>query len=99
MTEEEAKQKWCPFARAGITVDVPSGDRPAAAVNRPHPKAPVQFTACHASVCMAWRWELGAIPGTSGGAFVGNDEQGAPARGYCGLAGMRPEFLGRALSD
>jgi hypothetical protein len=45
MTEEEAAQRWCPFARV-----------PATAVNRvpggqAHPAA-----RCLGSGCMAWRW-------------------------------------------
>ena len=40
MTEEEAKTKWCPFARNG-------GE---AGCNR------LQSTECLGSACMAWRW-------------------------------------------
>ena len=54
-TEDEARMKWCPHARA-VEMD---GDEPAtgypvgnrSAVGRGHP-----FCRCIASDCMAWRW-------------------------------------------
>jgi hypothetical protein len=49
MTEDEAKTKWCPFAR------IADGE-PSVAVNRPEPYGDVPH--CLASFCMAWRWAL-----------------------------------------
>lgn len=55
MTEEEAKTRWCPFARVG------SGQSGLGSMNRdgmPSPHAPDVVTLgplCIASACMAWR--------------------------------------------
>ena len=48
MTEDEAKDKWCPFARVSET-----GGR-SVAINRDAEPWPT----CVASKCMAWRWRL-----------------------------------------
>lgn len=45
MTEEEARQKWCPFARCGDT----------AGCNRNGSEFELK-PYCIASDCMAWRW-------------------------------------------
>jgi hypothetical protein len=47
MTEQEAAEKWCPFAREVM-------DDPHPAANRAYDGDPV--TKCIASRCMAWRW-------------------------------------------
>lgn len=51
MTEEEAKTKWCPFARVDST-----------AANRPNPGPNCDVTAgwppCIGSACMAWRRDV-----------------------------------------
>lgn len=69
MTEEEAKTKWCPFARsfywAGTEVNgqavsvnryVSEGDE---GDGKPHaiPTTPHADCLCIGSACMAWRWE------------------------------------------
>ena len=47
-TIEEAKQKWCPFARVGGV---------GAAVNRPYLMSDVKDKAnCIGDTCMAWQW-------------------------------------------
>lgn len=55
LAEEEAKTKWCPFARtpnyAGTTVS---------AINRNLHGEPLQTSLCIASQCMAWRWHWAA---------------------------------------
>lgn len=48
LTEDEAKTKWCPLARATNCGELP------VAVNRIG-KAPDNDCRCIASVCMAWR--------------------------------------------
>ena len=72
MTEEEAKTKWCPFAR------IPDGE-PVVAVNRPEPYGDVPK--CLGSFCMMWRWQddpTGAQP---------PDGPEPNMTGWCGLAG------------
>ena len=46
MTEADAKQRWCPFARSEY------GDH---AVNREPNGSPDRGALCLASACMAWR--------------------------------------------
>lgn len=53
MTEEEAKQKWCPFARVIDVIDEGQQSAVGAAVNRFSPHEPA--TPCLGSGCMAWR--------------------------------------------
>jgi hypothetical protein len=48
MTEEEAKQKWCPFVREATLSDLPAAQW--VATNR-HEKS---FPKCAASKCMMW---------------------------------------------
>lgn len=92
MTEDEAKTKWCPFARVGtsshpgypaINRDVEGGVRTEEA------------SRCEGSACMAWRWRRYAdderIPNgvwvdPTGAAAVGAKGNLKPI-GYCGLAG------------
>ena len=59
LTEEQARQKWCPFA----TTTSLSGGR--IFDTRGESKG---FTLCIASACMAWRW---VNPNTSSLGFCG----------------------------
>jgi hypothetical protein len=73
MSEDEAKRKWCPFARAwdgqgASTNRIASGD-----LNIPGPRSDCN---CIASKCMAWRWTRAVT------------EDGDPCC-YCGLAGAQ----------
>jgi len=84
MIEEEAKTKWCPFARVvGLFSEYGAPQETLASGNRfgaPHTFAPPelqQATRCIASECMAWRWSR-------------KDFRNLPREewyGYCGLAG------------
>ena len=66
MTEDEAKTKLCPTASVpGVT-----GGRNRDAYGYAEPKAH-----CVGSVCMAWRWNIGAGSGQP------------MTTGFCGLAG------------
>lgn len=53
MTEEQAKAKWCPHARAS------NEQESAVAVNRSAVNKPDRDCFCIASACMAWRWNDG----------------------------------------
>ena len=106
MTEEEARQKWCPFARDMLSA---GGNRMAyggGAEDEPESEdCARQFAAemaaahpCIASDCMAWRWgecygratELEA-KGYRGEAAQKNP-RGQTRPGYCGLAG-KPDHV------
>jgi hypothetical protein len=74
MTEEEAKKKWCPMVRTGLTMGM--------AVNHhvdmtPGGQGVHDETRCIASDCMMWRQYV--VP-------IGKKDEFA-AGGYCGLAG------------
>lgn len=54
MTPEEARTKWCPFARV---VYHDAAHQPVAVGNRPVEENFLwQHTRCLADACMAWRW-------------------------------------------
>lgn len=81
MTEDEAKTKWCPFAR------IHDGDPPVS-VNRPEPYADVPK--CLGSFCMAWRKTGVAKVENRRGQMVDRDIDGTGRwhyEGFCGLAG------------
>lgn len=97
MTEDEAKTKWCPFARVLID-DGDGGHRTSA--NRlemggePGPDLDWPTPRCIASECMAWRQTvtvaktIGGEPLQSGRAYITADIETVTTRvGYCGLAG------------
>ena len=75
MTEQEAKLRWCPFARVMMH---DTADRPVAGcagINRdPENNLPLAVR-CIASDCMAWRWV--------------KHQENPPEKklGCCGLAG------------
>jgi hypothetical protein len=81
MTEDEAKTKWCPMVRTGLTAGM--------AVNH-HVSGDVdEQTRCKASECMMWRWEQhyirNSITFTETNGTVTSDWP-KPTDGYCGLA-------------
>jgi hypothetical protein len=90
MTEEEAKTKWCPFARPVVAreqdgkvhIDAASPVHNRYSMDVGQFKIPSGAT-CAGSACMAWRW----LP------KAGTDENDQPKyyagswHGYCGLAG------------
>ncbi len=81
MTEQEAKTKWCPFARVG------SEQSGLGSLNREAKyNDAVAHARCIGSACMAWRWTERRTPAgqnPAGGSFNAYGED----RGYCGLAG------------
>lgn len=72
MTEDEAKKKWCPFARLAISnrPNTPSLNR---ILDVDDPSIIENLTKCIGSDCMAWRVER----------TYSNGRQDC----YCGLAG------------
>jgi hypothetical protein len=95
LTETQAKTKWCPHARIGVSA---SQGGPAS-INDPRCE-PEHRANCIASECAMWRW----IP-TNDTVYVGSAPvqlengrfelrpqyaQVPPSQGFCGLAG-RPE--------
>lgn len=94
MTEEEAKKKWCRFARA-------NNNNETAGVNR-YRHGPDPECTCLASACMAWRWH-GVLSGgkrhtSPEAAYAAQNPDIPPASGgmnegdiplgYCGDAGQ-----------
>ena|SRR3569833_914816 len=93
VTEDEAKTKWCPFARRAVLVRdtetkqltgvVASGNRFVRSANNPR---------CIASACMAWRGrQTTEFSSRAEAAFRRDGRRLSPGPGdmdgYCGLAG------------
>lgn len=57
MTEDEAKTKWCPFARVMVTADSDGADGGL--------RGPIAV----GSACMAWRWKEFPVAGSQPYAF------------------------------
>ncbi len=76
LTEDEARAKWCPYARSWAPPD-----EGGAGGNRVTRGKPDQDCLCIASDCMAWR---DARPAWN--ATMQPSERKTP-RGYCGAAG------------
>ena len=81
MTEDQAKQKWCPFVRAGVATtagETNSAINRVGLANQGSDKIntyPIGM--CIASDCMAWRVsQMYNLEGTE-----------MMSHGYCGLAG------------
>ena len=62
MTEDEARKRWCPFARSR-SMEYATEDSGRAMVARIGPGEEHPSTFCIASACMAWRWHRGVPPG------------------------------------
>ena len=78
VTEEQAKTKWCPFARVPVeteTLEWVVGNR----ANQTGPGGLYKGSKCIASQCMAFR----LIPIEP----YADSSDPPPKRGYCGLAG------------
>jgi hypothetical protein len=97
VTETEAKEKWCPFARVGIHAANRSYDdvdeelpsawfRPTEPSNEGNPNE----AHCIGSRCMMWRWvpsDPKELPHRYSFNEAGKPEriENDPTRGYCGL--------------
>lgn len=92
MTEDQAKEKWCPFARVPLTNvrnEIESGSP---VVNRCTDGRINSSVLCIGSACMAWR-KAGQIGIGPNGERRDLDLDGLTRwvdEGFCGLAG-RPE--------
>ena len=71
MTEDEAKTRWCPFARLNDG---------AGNYNRCGPAANLE---CIGSACMTWRWSAYVTRSTN----EATTKEPKIDSGYCGLAG------------
>jgi hypothetical protein len=78
VTEEDARSKWCPFARVAIGVGPIGGSTTGYTVfNRATTVGEAPLNAmCLGSACMAWRVRAAA-----------DGKGGWKGDGYCGLAG------------
>lgn len=94
MTEQEARQKWCPFVRMTVKPStmlekmVVGNNRGQAGSE----KGDVVSTACIASDCMAWRvkWSTEQLEARNRSWFGGKpwpEGLSDVPDGYCGLAG------------
>jgi hypothetical protein len=80
MTEQEAKEKWCPMIRFQIGPDNAAWQG-VAYTNRGEEMRPPESVRCIASECMMWRWSI--VGATVNGVYDDN----YPVEGYCGLGG------------
>lgn len=97
LTEQEAKQKWCPQARVVPAImrdghmvrsaDVPAHNR-VQEQGIPDDEQPTTHAAmnCMGPACMAWRWETRVTPVQ----HLEIDPVEKTGRGWCGIAG-KPE--------
>lgn len=80
MTEDEAKGKWCPFARGSYYATT--------SVNRDQCGAAWGGAQCLANGCAAWRWawsdDWREVEGSDG---LASQRLPSSTHGYCGLAG------------
>lgn len=80
MTEDEARQKWCPFARVAYPESISGCNVINRLYNTPSP-GPCR---CIASGCMVWRWEIRNVEPPEGEILL---PEKSDEEGYCGLAG------------
>lgn len=81
MTEDEAKTKWCPFARLATPDGGVNRWKQSLPEDEPYALNPVPCR-CIGHACMAWRWQ--EVSGPFPSAVEVLEE---PPYGYCGLAG------------
>lgn len=86
MTEDEAREKWCPDARYAGQDDDGGANRwkQNLTADEPHALNPIPCR-CIASQCMAWRWQNLTRHYPWGSVNVGGSND--PRKGYCGRAG------------
>ena len=86
LSERQAREKWCPFARTAAFECQTATSESAATFNRPWIENAMSKDdcSCVASECMAWRWYEPATYDVDTG------KEMSPAVGFCGLAGHFP---------
>lgn len=102
MTEDEAKTKWCPFARSLVVMREKGTETILSSVtanrwtgNVAHTPSPETQPRCLGSDCMAWRWEVnhdGTFNMMLSGPTLEVEERvpnfvQSATEGFCGLAG------------
>lgn len=93
MTEEQAKAKWCPFARVGSLGGMRSGWNRPESESFGHRERIGGENHCIASACMAWRWRTERNPAYRPIAAWPEPTNTPPSHitsethGGCGLAG------------
>jgi hypothetical protein len=84
LTEDEARRRWCPFARSlAMLRSAP------VAVNR-HGDSLVPGSYCIGSACMAWRTAETPELTLADDAFLKRSKRRVANTGFCGLAGRTP---------
>lgn len=89
MTEDEARRKWCPMVRTGLTAGMAVNHHVGSRHDSPQAGDVHDETRCIASDCMMWRWgtETGwpdGVPQTLGNLT----NMVSSINGRCGLAGQ-----------
>ena len=100
ITEDEARQKWCPLARVWAAGEMhPNGANRFVSDSdhtpEKHTEAFVKGTTCMASACMAWRWDWeNARTREISRKGEGMEVVTQPTHGYCGAFGHpEPAFI------
>lgn len=91
MTEDDAKGKWCPFARENIETKLTSDATDTPTGNRFENNGFIVQSCCIGSDCMMWRstkmqFRDNATKALSDKDLTGNGRW-VSVEGYCGLAG------------
>ena len=88
-TEDEAKQKWCPFTRVYDSFDGSAATANRGIGGRPEPDE--GNTRCIASGCMAWEWVMEVPPSADNYEFITvSMPQPSTTVGDCGLKRRTP---------
>lgn len=82
VTEEQAKEMWCPAVRAGD-----EGIADDAGQNRESSLENPPYARCIASKCMWWRWQLEPVNPDPMATVIGGPNPTKYERGFCGMAG------------
>ena len=94
LTEEQARTKWCPFARTIAQHHTGYGTVNRYMTSEGRGGGPFQDCLCIASDCMWWRWSSSDLiyletgePVLEGQVYKTDEVELRGALGYCGIAG------------